>query len=65
MKKIILIIILTTMVTGCSSITKDVKNTPQKNTNNTQSKDELQTSTEQEKLKSENTSKLMITAINN
>ena len=55
MKKIILIIILTTMVTGGSSITKDVNNTPQKVTNNTQSKNESQTSSQQEKPKSENT----------
>ena len=55
MKKIILIIILTTMVAGCSSIKKDVKNTPQKATTNTQSKDQSQTTSSEEQPKSENT----------
>lgn len=55
MKKILLIIILTTMVAGCSSTTKDVKNTPEKATTNTQIKDQSQTTSTEGQPKSENT----------
>ncbi|MBU3114275.1 membrane lipoprotein lipid attachment site-containing protein [Clostridium lacusfryxellense] len=55
MKKILLIIILTTMVAGCSSTTKDVKNTPEKATTNTQIKDQSQTTSTEGQPEAENT----------
>lgn len=56
MKKIIFIIILASLVAGCSSIPKEISNTPQKSTTttNTQSKDVSKTSSEQKTSNSEN-----------